>query len=105
VERETMITLSVDPGLGVAYIKFSDDQIIETVEVTPSVQVDVDATNTVVGIELLSATADLPIETLGRAFRFPLGVEARMLSHIWPSFSYVSEGQGHAYVPPALQHA
>jgi uncharacterized protein YuzE len=100
-----MITLSVDPGLGAAYIKFSDEQIVETVEVTPSVQVDMDATNTVVGIEFVSAAADLPIEVLESRFQFPRGIEVRMLSRIWPSFSYFSEGQGHAYVPPTLQLA
>jgi len=94
-----MITLSVDPSLGARYIKCSDEQIVETVEVTPSVQVDLDATNTVVGIELLSLNADLPIEYLVSTFQFPDGVEARTLSRTWPSFSYVSEGQGHAYVP------
>jgi uncharacterized protein YuzE len=93
-----MITISVDPSLGVAYVKFSDEQIVETVEVTPSVQVDLDATNTVVGVELLSLTDALPIDDLDR-FGFPPHTGAQMLSRI-SSFSYVSQGQGHAYVPP-----
>jgi uncharacterized protein YuzE len=95
-----MITLSVDPTVGTAYIKLSDEPIVETVEVTRSVQVDLGATNTVVGVELLSLTAEIPVETLDRSFSFPPLTGARMLARIWPSFTYGSEGQGHAYVPP-----
>ena len=100
-----MITVNVDPTVGAAYIKLSDEPIVETVEVTPSVQVDLGATNTVAGVELLSLTAEIPVEALANMpFRFPPLTSARMLSHIWrPSFSYAIAGQGHAYVPPVLQ--
>jgi hypothetical protein len=101
-----MITLNVDPTVGAAYIKLSDEPIVETVEVTPSVQVDLGATNTVVGVELLSLTAEIPVEALDSSFSFPPFTSAQMLSRIWqPSFTYGSEGQGHAYVPPVLQTA
>lgn len=86
-----------------AYIQLTDEPIVETVEVTPSVLVDIDATNTVVGLELLSRTAELPVDALDRpTFNFPPFVDARTLSRIWPSITYASMGQGHAYVP-ALQ--
>jgi uncharacterized protein YuzE len=98
------ITLSVDTSVGAAYIQLSDEPIVETVEVTPAVQVDVDATGTVVGVELLNLAADLPVEVLNRSFQFPTPVDAQMLLYIRPSIgagvSYASSGS--AYVP-ALQ--
>ncbi len=98
------ITLNVDTNVGAAYIQLSDEPIVETVEVTPSVQVDVDATGTVVGVELLNLAADLPVEVLNSTFRFPAPVDAQLLLYIRPSLaagvSYASSGQ--AYVP-ALQ--
>jgi uncharacterized protein YuzE len=104
MEGQTMsgwITLSVDTNVGAAYIKLSDEQIVETVEVTPSVQVDIDATGTVVGVELLTLAADLPIEVLNRTFHLPAPVDASILSNIRPSIgagvAYASSGQ--AYVP------
>ena len=100
-----MITLSVDVNLGAAYIELTDEPIVETVEVTPSVQVDIDKSGTVVGVELLSLTADLPIEVMDRMFNFRAGAE--MLSSIWPSIragvTYATSGQ--AYVAPVLQSA
>lgn len=99
------ITLSVDTSLGVAYIQLTDEPIVETVEVTPSVLVDIDATNTVVGLELLSLTAQLPVDALdGPSFKFPPSVDARTLSRSWPSITYASMGQGQAYMS-ALQPA
>jgi len=38
-----MITLSIDTNLDAAYIEFTNEPIVETVEVTLSVQVDIDA--------------------------------------------------------------
>jgi uncharacterized protein YuzE len=99
------ITVSVDTNHGAAYIQLTDEPIAETVEATPSVQVDIDATGTVVGVELLSIVIDLPVEALS-AFQFPSSIDARMLSHIWGKFSYSSSvGQGQAYVSPVLQIA
>jgi uncharacterized protein YuzE len=99
-----MITLSVDTYVGAAYIQLSDEPIVETIELTPSVQVDVDATGTVVGVELLSLAAELPIDVLDRTYRFPPSIDAEMLSRITPSIgagvAYASSGR--AYVP-ALQ--
>jgi uncharacterized protein YuzE len=98
------ITLSVDTSLRVAYFQLTDKPIVETVEVTPSVLVDIDATNTVVGLELLSLTAELPIDALDRSsFSFPPSIDAITLSRIWPSITYASMGQGHAYMPALPQ--
>jgi hypothetical protein len=87
------ITLSVDTSLRVAYFQLTDKPIVETVEVTPSVLVDIDATNTV-----------LPIDALDRSsFSFPPSIDAITLSRIWPSITYASMGQGHAYMPALPQ--
>ncbi|MGO9382180.1 MAG: DUF2283 domain-containing protein [Mycobacterium sp.] len=100
-----MITLSIDTNVDAAYIELTDEPIVKTIEVTPNVQVDIDATGTVVGVELLSLTAELPIDALDR-FVFPPSTDAQGLSRVWPSISYASEGQqGQAYVPPVLQPA
>jgi uncharacterized protein YuzE len=94
-----MIELSVDTNLGAAYIELTDEEIVETVELTPNVLVDIDATGTIVGVELLSLTAYLPIGDLERAFRFPPSVDAQLLSYIRPSIgagvAYQSSGQAH----------
>jgi uncharacterized protein YuzE len=103
------ITVEIDTNVGAAYIELSDEPIVETVEVTPSVQVDVDATGTVVGVELLSLDADLPVELLERAYQFPAPVDAQMLSAIQMSYirpklatNVFHASSGEAYVP-ALQ--
>jgi uncharacterized protein YuzE len=90
-----MITLSIDTNVDAAHIELTEEPIVQTVEVTPNVQVDIDATGTVVGVELLSLTAELPIDALDR-FVFPSSIDAQMLLRIWPSISYRSEGQGGA---------
>jgi uncharacterized protein YuzE len=101
-----MITVSVDTNVGAAYIELTGEPIVETVEVSPSVQVDITETGTIVGVELLSLTAELPIEVLDRKFSFPPLIDAQTLSRIWGSFSYTTstgQGQGQAYVSPVLQ--
>jgi hypothetical protein len=68
------------------------------------VQVDIDATGTLVGVELLSLTAELPMELL-HGFAFPPFIDAPLLSRIWPSITYASMGQGQAYMSPVPQPA
>src|SRR5262245_9437204 len=98
------IVLNVDTDVGAAYLKLTDEPIVETVEVTPDVQVDVDATGTVVGIELLDLSAEIPTEILNRTFQFAAPDHVVILSRLRPSIgalvtygSYASTGQ--AYVP------
>jgi hypothetical protein len=53
-----------------------------------------------------ASPADLPLELLDdRVFRFPPSIDAWGLSRIWPTISYVGQGQGQAYTPPTLQPA
>jgi uncharacterized protein YuzE len=99
-----MITLSIDTNVDAAYFELTDEPVVETVEVSPCVQVDIDATGTVVGIELLSLAAKLPLEALD-GFKFPYDINPSVLSQAWPSFSYHDEGQGRAHSFPELQLA
>ena len=60
----------VDTNVRAAYLQFTDEPIVETIELTPSVLVDIDATDTVVGVELLSLNAVIPVDVIERTYRF-----------------------------------
>lgn len=98
------VTLSVDTSIGAAYIQFADTRVAETIEETPDIQVDVDATGTVVGVEVLNLTADLPVESLTRKYHFASYEAELALSQVKPTLQAVmhSGGAGRAFVP-ALQ--
>jgi len=50
-----------------AYIRFSDEKVLESSEVAPDVVFDYDADGRIVGIELLDARAQLSKELLSEA--------------------------------------
>jgi uncharacterized protein YuzE len=50
-----------------AYIRFSDEKVLESSEVAPDVVFDYDAQGRIVGIELLDARAQLSKELLSEA--------------------------------------
>jgi uncharacterized protein YuzE len=64
MEGQAMVTLRVDANVRAAYIQFTDEPIVETIELTPSVLVDVDETGTMVGVELLSLSAVIPMDLM-----------------------------------------
>lgn len=74
------VTLSVDTFIGVAYIQFTDKPVAQTIEETPDIQVDIDATETVVGVEVLSLKAEFPIQSLLSRYRFDAPYHAL---HLW----------------------
>jgi len=95
------VTLSVDTSTGAAYIQFTDAPIVETIEETPDIQVDIDATGAVVGVEVLNLAAELPVESLTSGYHFRSYDHAVALSqvkHAIQSFMY-SAGAGQAFVP------
>jgi uncharacterized protein YuzE len=100
MEGQTMVTLSVDTNVRAAYIEFTDEPIVETVELTPSVLVDVDETGTVVGVELLSLRAEIPMEVIEKTYRFAAPEHGQILRQLRLStgapLSY--QGSGQAYV-------
>jgi uncharacterized protein YuzE len=101
------ITLSVDTNVGAAYIKLTDEPIVETVEVNPDVQVDIDSMGAVVGVEILNLATDIPADELVARFHFRESDHALALSQLRRSAAVFvsSASSGHAYVPPVLQLA
>ncbi len=95
------ITLSVDISVGAAYIQLSDLPVVETVEATPDIQVDIDATGAVVGVEVLDLAAELPVESLVRNFRFTEPDQALLLSQVRKTIQAFmdSSGAGQAFIP------
>ena len=51
--------ITYDPEANALYLQFSVNEIAETVELSESVYVDVDADGLLVGIEILDATAEV----------------------------------------------
>ncbi|MEV4155429.1 DUF2283 domain-containing protein [Nocardia salmonicida] len=60
------VELHIDQNVGAAYIQINDNEVARTVEVTDDILVDLDAMDMVVGVEILSLTAELPIGQLIR---------------------------------------
>lgn len=56
--------LRIDDYANAAYLRLSDHQIVATREVTESVLVDLDDQGAAVGVEVLSLTAEIPLEQL-----------------------------------------
>jgi uncharacterized protein YuzE len=101
-----MVTVRVDTNVRAAYIQFTDEPIVETVEVSPTVLVDIDEAGVVVGVELLGFSAAIPMEVIERSVRFASPEHRQILQGLRPStgtpLSFT--GSGHAYVG-ALQPA
>lgn len=93
------VTLEIDGSVGAAYITLSNEAVARTVEVTPDVMVDLDKMDVVVGIEILSLNADIPIGPLSRDYHIHSSV-VETLKRIRPSVSSfvvsTSSSGGHA---------
>lgn len=76
--------LVVDHSADAAYLKLSDNQIVETCEVTDHVLVDLDDMRIVVGIEVLTLDAYIPREDLVREYHLRLE-DLAVLDSIRPS--------------------
>lgn len=60
--------LEVDAALNAAYLRLSDKAVASTIEMTPAIQVDLDAAGGVVGVEVLDLAADIPGHEIVRQF-------------------------------------
>ena len=58
------IRLYYDPASDAAYLRFSEQAIIESEEVSPGLVVDFDADGRMVGLEVLQAGSRLPKDAL-----------------------------------------
>ena len=54
--------ITYDPEANALYMRFSDNEIAETLELSESVYVDVDSDGVPVGLEVLDATSSLFID-------------------------------------------
>jgi uncharacterized protein YuzE len=87
------ITLTVDDDVGAAYVRCSGEPVAQTVELNPDVQVDIDSTGLVVGVEALNLDADFPVTELVSRFHFRSGhIEA--LSRVQPSIAAFAASGG-----------
>ncbi len=68
MSRKMPFTVRVDVEADAAYILMTDRKVAKTVEVGPSVQVDLDELGVVVGIEMLSIDARIPFGELVTQF-------------------------------------
>ncbi|MBH0775242.1 DUF2283 domain-containing protein [Nocardia bovistercoris] len=80
------VELQIDPNVGAAYIQLNDSAVVRTVEVTDSVLIDLDAMDMVVGIEVLSLSAEIPVGPLMRDWHIHSDVVSA-LQNIRPSVS------------------
>lgn len=62
------VKVTVDQSVNAAYIEFSDHEVVRTVRVGGGINVDLDDMNVVVGIEVLSIHAELPVARLADEF-------------------------------------
>jgi len=60
--------LSVNTDTDVAYIRMTENEIVETIEATDDVLVDIDEMDVVVGIEMLRLDAQIPFTDLVTKF-------------------------------------
>jgi len=66
-----MPAVSIDYEADAAYLKLSDGRVASTRDLTDHVMVDLDEYDVVVGVELLSLSAQLPLERLTTEFHVP----------------------------------
>jgi uncharacterized protein YuzE len=58
------VRLHYDPASDAAYLRFSDEVVIESEEVSPGLVVDFDAEGRLVALEVLQAASRLPKDAL-----------------------------------------
>lgn len=81
------IDVSYDLVLNVAYIRTMDRPVARTCELTEEVLVDLDEFGVLVGIELLSMQAELPLTDLRDRFHVPADV-LTVLNLLRPSVGF-----------------
>jgi uncharacterized protein YuzE len=80
------IEITIDPQADAAYIQLSADEVSMTVALTDAVNIDLDQHGCVVGIEVLSLTADIPMSDLTTKYHVKSDV-VKALQLIRPSVS------------------
>ena len=78
------IELTIDPQADAAYVQLSNDAVATTVALTDAVNIDLDEHRCVVGIEVLSLVADIPMSDLTTKYHVKSSV-VEALKQIRPS--------------------
>ncbi|MET7287579.1 DUF2283 domain-containing protein [Streptomyces sp. NPDC005573] len=63
---ESMIQVEIDPAAALAYVELGNGEVARTVQFTDEVMIDLDPYGMVLGIELLSLSADLDADLRAR---------------------------------------
>lgn len=79
-----MSLFTLEPELGLAYFKFNDSKIAKTVELTDSLNVDLDVEGKPVGIEFLKSQPQVPFDRLQNEFAFKLS-EIELIRRVLPT--------------------
>ena len=61
------LRFNFDPTADAAYLRFSEESVVESEEVSPGLVIDYDAGGRMVGLEVLSARSRLPVDALQAA--------------------------------------
>ena len=83
------MTVEVDSAVDAVYIRLADSPVVRTVELSDAVLVDLDAADSVIGIETLNSVVGLPLDELGERFHVPASVLG-ILSLVRPSASLLA---------------
>jgi uncharacterized protein YuzE len=81
------IKVEVDQSVGAAYIELSSNAVDRTEKLGGGILVDLDAMNVVVGIEVLSLDAELPLARLRDEFHVHSSV-VDLLERLRPTIGY-----------------
>jgi uncharacterized protein YuzE len=65
-----MSVFTLEPELGIAYFKFSETKVHQTVELNDDLNVDLDGEGIPVGIEFLRSAPTVPFDQLRDEFAF-----------------------------------
>ena len=79
-----MSVFTLEPELGVAYLKFSDSKVHRTVELNDDLNIDLDAEGKPVGIEFLRSSPTVPFDRLRGEFAFKLA-ELDLIRRVLPT--------------------
>lgn len=89
--------LEYDLTCGALYIRVSGEEIARTREIDDNTNVDLDASGTVVGIEVIDIDLPWPLAEVLRDFGFPAGEVEQIVSY----FPFVAPTISVASTPPA----
>jgi uncharacterized protein YuzE len=98
------VVVELDEASGLAYVRFSDGEVVRTVALTDAINVDLDEYGVAVGIEVLDLDTEMPFQRFITEYHVPSAhVEVlRLMRPTLTRFVYqVRSGAGTAVTQPA----